>query len=75
MMWQTGEPKEQGWYLCAWRIGTWDDFFVYQVGCWEDKKWRTRLGETPGETHANTGQRDRLKPSKSSESKEPTIMI
>ena len=47
MMWQTGEPKEQGWYLCAWRIGTWDDFFVYQVGCWEDKKWRTRLGETP----------------------------
>ena len=47
MMWQTGEPSEQGWYLCAWRIATWDDFFVYEVGKWEDKKWKTRLGETP----------------------------
>jgi len=44
MMWQTGEPSEQGWYLCAWRMG---DFYVYQVGKWKDKKWKTQLGETP----------------------------
>lgn len=44
MMWETGEPTEQGWYLCAWRMGS---FFVYEVGRWEDKNWKTQLGETP----------------------------
>ena len=44
MMWQTGEPKEQGWYLCAWEMG---DGYVYSVGLWDVDEWLTSISAEP----------------------------
>ena len=44
MMWQTGEPKEQGWYLCAWEMG---DGYVYSVGKWDGAEWLTSISAEP----------------------------
>jgi hypothetical protein len=44
MMWQTGEPTEQGWYLCAWRMGV---EYVYGVCKWHNNKWKPYPVGTP----------------------------
>ena len=44
MMWQTGEPKEKGWYLCAWPMG---DGYIYDVGKWDGKEWFTSMTAEP----------------------------
>jgi len=44
MMWQTGEPSEQGWYLCAWQMG---DGYVYSVGKWDGAEWFASMAATP----------------------------
>jgi len=44
MMWETGEPTEQGWYLCAWQMGV---EYVYSVGKYEGAEWLTSMSAEP----------------------------
>ena len=44
MMWQTGEPSEEGWYLCAWQMGV---EYVYLIGKWTGVEWLTSMSAEP----------------------------
>lgn len=45
MMWQTGEPSERGYYLCAWqKMG---GGFTYDVVLWTGTYWKTGMMTTP----------------------------
>jgi len=43
-MWETGTPTEEGWYLCAWKMG---DGYVYAVGKWTEGEWFTSMAAEP----------------------------
>ena len=43
-MWETGTPTEEGWYLCAWKMG---DGYVYAVGKWTGGDWFTSMSAEP----------------------------
>lgn len=43
-MWQTGQPREQGWYLCAWEQG---EKYIYSVGKWNGKEWFASMQAVP----------------------------
>ena len=43
-MWETEKPTEEGWYLCAWKMG---DGYVYAVGKWTEGEWFTSMAAEP----------------------------
>ena len=51
-MWETGTPTEEGWYLCAWKMG---DGYVYAVGKWTGGEWFTSMSAEPHTFQAITG--------------------
>jgi len=51
-MWETGTPTEEGWYLCAWKMG---DGYVYAVGKWTGGDWFTSMSAEPNTYQSITG--------------------
>ena len=34
--WHEGIPEHEGWYLCAWQMGS---GYIYDVGKWDGQEW------------------------------------
>ena len=43
-MWEKGQPRERGYYLCAWNKR---DGFTYEVVLWTGTYWKTGMMTTP----------------------------
>jgi len=46
--WYEGIPLKEGWYLCAWEMGS---KYIYDVGKWDGKEWFTHITAEPNLFH------------------------
>ena len=42
--WHEGIPAHEGWYLCAWQMGS---KYIYDVGKWDGQEWFTHMTAEP----------------------------
>jgi hypothetical protein len=46
--WYEGIPLKEGWYICAWEMGS---KYIYDVGKWDGKEWFTHITAEPNLFH------------------------